>query len=441
MAGSATILVVDDSPDAVELARRHLVAAGYRVHTASSVPDALRALDDLEVDLVITDLRMPEVDGLDLVRHVRENSKATEVIVLTAYATVSGAVAAVKLGANEYIMKPYSERELLDAVERVLEKQRRNRVALPERSVSSPAPEMLGASAEMQQVFTAVRRAAASDATVLITGESGTGKELVARAIHRQSARALGPLVPVNCGAIPQELFENELFGHAKGAFTGASESHPGFFQAADGGTLFLDEISELGLKLQVKLLRVLQDREVYMIGATRPRKVNVRIVTATGKDLSKLVDEGTFRHDLFFRLSVLTIPIAPLRERGDDVLMLARHYAHKFAGEAGKPAPVLSDDLLDALVRHAWPGNVRELENLMQRLVVMADGRELSAADLPPAMRFSAARHDNGACRLEDAERAHIKRVLESAGGNKTKAAKILGIDRKTLREKLKPQ
>jgi two-component system, NtrC family, response regulator HydG len=305
--------------------------------------------------------------------------------------------------------------------------------------VTSPAPDMLGASAEMQQVFLAVKRAASSDATVLVTGESGTGKELVARAIHRQSARALGPLVPVNCGAIPQELFENELFGHAKGAFTGASESHPGFFQAADGGTLFLDEISELSLKLQVKLLRVLQDREVYMIGATRGRKVNVRIVAATGKDLSRMCDEGTFRQDLFFRLSVLWVPIPPLRQRGDDVIVLARHYAEKFAKEADKPVPVLGDDVLDALARHAWPGNVRELENLLQRLVVMADGRELSAADLPPSMRFSAARHDNGAGRLEDAERAHIKRVLEVAGGNKTQAAKILGIDRKTLREKLK--
>jgi two-component system, NtrC family, response regulator HydG len=439
MQDSATILVVDDSPDAVELARRHLIAADYRVHTASSVPEALRILDDVDVDLVITDLRMPEVDGLDLVRHVRENLKTTEVIVLTAFATVAGAVTAVKLGAAEYLMKPYSEEELLDAVERVLDKQRRNKAALPELFVSSPAPDMLGASAEMQAVFLAVKRAAASDATVLITGESGTGKELVARAIHRQSARALGPLVPVNCGAIPQELFENELFGHAKGAFTGASETHPGFFQAADGGTLFLDEISELGLKLQVKLLRVLQDREVYMIGATRPRKVNVRIVTATGKDLSKLVEEGTFRHDLFFRLSVLTIPIAPLRERGEDVLMLARFYAEKFAKEADKPVPPLADDLLAALGRYAWPGNVRELENLMQRLVVMADGGELSAADLPPNMRFSAARPDNGACRLEDAERIHIKRVLESVGGNKTQAAKLLGIDRKTLREKLK--
>jgi DNA-binding NtrC family response regulator len=276
---------------------------------------------------------------------------------------------------------------------------------------------------------------------VLITGESGVGKELVARAIHRQSARSLGPLVPVNCGAIPQDLFENELFGHARGAFTGASESHVGFVQAADGGTLFLDEISELSLKLQVKLLRILQDREVYMIGATRPRKVNVRFVTAAGKDLSKLVAEGSFRHDLFYRLSVLTMSVPALRERGDDILVLARHYGDKFAREAGRDPPTLSAEVLAAFQGYDWPGNVRELENLMQRLVVTAAGRDPTVADLPPAMRFSAERPTAGPQQsLQDAERAHIKQVLESVGGNKTQAAKILGIDRKTLREKLKP-
>jgi DNA-binding NtrC family response regulator len=435
---SETILVVDDNPDDVEIGRRHLVAAGYCVHTATSATDAIRVLEEVDVDLVITDLKMPVVDGLDLVRHVRENFKTMDVIVVTAYATVSSAVTAVKMGANDYLTKPYAEQDLLEAVNRVLARQRKSH-ALAELQTAPAIRDMLGSSPVMQDVFFAIKKAATSDATVLITGESGVGKELVARAIHRQSARALGPLVPVNCGAIPQELFENELFGHTRGAFTGASEAHTGFFQAADGGTLFLDEISELGPKLQVKLLRVLQDREVYMIGATRPRKVNIRIVTATGKDLSKMVEEGTFRHDLFFRLSVLTIPIPALRERGDDIVVLARYYAEKFARDAGKAVPVLSDDMLMAFQRYSWPGNVRELENLIQRLVVMSRDPELSIADLPPAMRFSAARHDLSACKLEDAERTHIRRVLETTGGNKTQAAKILGIDRKTLREKLR--
>ncbi|MBI2390345.1 MAG: sigma-54-dependent Fis family transcriptional regulator [Deltaproteobacteria bacterium] len=435
----AQVLVVDDSPDALEIARRHLTAAGYTVLTASGAPEARLTLERVPVDLVITDMRMPEVGGLELVRHVRENCRATEVIVVTAYATVADAVEAVKTGAEEYLSKPYGERELLDAVERALERLRRRVAARAEPEPTAQPPEMIGASRHRQQVLRAITKAAKSAATVLITGESGVGKELVARAIHRQSARASGPWVPVNCGAIPQELFENELFGHAKGAFTGAGEAHPGFFQAADGGTLFLDEISELPLKLQVKLLRVLQDREVTMIGATRSRKVDVRIVAATGKELRAMVDEGTFRQDLYFRLSVLNIAVPPLRERPEDVALLARHFALRFASESGHPVPVLSDKLIEAFERYDWPGNIRELENLVQRLVVMADGAPIEITDLPEHLRFSVARPSPKSCQLHQAEREHIQRVLDSVGGNKTQAAKILGIDRKTLREKLR--
>jgi transcriptional regulator with PAS, ATPase and Fis domain len=277
-------------------------------------------------------------------------------------------------------------------------------------------------------------------ANVLISGESGTGKELVARAIHYASQRASAPFVPVNCGGIPEGLIESELFGHAKGAFTGATESRAGFFLTADGGTIFLDEISELNLSLQVKLLRVLQDKEVFMVGATRSRKIDVRIIAATNKNLQSLVKRGVFREDLFFRLNVLTVDVPPLRKRGKDILLLAHHFVSKFAKEIGRPTPKLSEKVLDALEKYYWPGNVRELENVIQRLVVMAEADTIDVPDLPSVMRFSAPRERGTLNTLAEVEAEHIRNVLASVSGNKTQAANILGIDRKTLREKLKP-
>jgi DNA-binding NtrC family response regulator len=274
---------------------------------------------------------------------------------------------------------------------------------------------------------------------VLITGESGTGKELVARAIHYTGPRAAAPFVPVNCGGIPEGLLESELFGHLKGAFTGATESHAGFFHAAEGGTIFLDEISEMSLAMQVKLLRVLQDREVCMVGSQKPRHVDVRILAATNKDLPNLVERSAFREDLYYRLNVISVAVPPLRERGDDALLLARHFAAKFARELGKAPPCFPDRVLRMLKEYYWPGNVRELENMIQRLVVMAEGDLIEAADLPSIMRFALPR-DRGLNRtLAEVEAEHIRNVLDSVGRNKTRAAEILGIDRKTLREKLK--
>jgi two-component system, NtrC family, response regulator HydG len=274
---------------------------------------------------------------------------------------------------------------------------------------------------------------------VLILGESGTGKELVARAVHYSSARASAPFVPVNCGAIPEELLESELFGHMKGAFTGATETRAGFFQTADGGTIFLDELSETSLPMQVKLLRVLQDKEVCMVGSNRSRKIDVRILASTNKDLSILVKKGLFREDLFFRINVLTIEIPPLRARGDDISLLIQYFKKKFADELGKPAIGFSQNALEVLRNYHWPGNVRELENVIQRLVVMTDGDLIEVPDLPPLMRFSALR-DTGLDRtLAEVEAQYIRNVLVSVHGNKTRAAEILGIDRKTLREKLK--
>jgi len=436
-----SILVVDDVSDTLEVLERCLTSAGYRVHTASGVVEAIESLEKTPVDLVITDLRMPKISGLNLVRYLRENMKETEVMMITGYATVEGAVAAVKAGAEEYLPKPFTEDELTTAVERVLEKRRMRLLArqTPE-EVAAPSG-IIGESAAMQAVFREVAKAATTDATVLITGESGTGKELVGRAIHYQSARASAPFVPINCGAIPSELVESELFGHTKGAFTGANALRNGFFQAADGGSIFLDEIGDTSLSTQVKLLRVLEDQEVFMVGSSRPTRVDARVLASTNKDLSSLLKKGIFREDLYFRLSVITIVLPPLREREDDILLLVMHFARKFADAAERPTPEFTDSALQVFRRYSWPGNVRELLNLVQRLVVMQEDvlRPIDVTDLPRHMRFSL-NHGAGPVRtLAEVEGAHIRSVLASVHGNKTQAANLLGIDRKTLREKLK--
>ena len=433
------ILVVDDAATTLEMVRRNLEGAGYQVYTASGVEAALSVLAEVPVDLVITDLKMPVIGGLDLVRHVRENFKNIEVMMITGYASIEGAVAAVKSGVDEYLAKPFTDVELLGAVVRTLEKLRERR-ALAAAHPSAPSSfGLLGRSRSMEQVYALVARATATTATVLITGESGTGKELVARAIHYNSDRAAAPFVPVNCGGIPEGLLESELFGHMKGAFTGATESRAGFFQTADGGSIFLDEISETSLAMQVKLLRVLENREVTMVGASKTRHVDVRILAATNKDLSAQVARGAFRDDLYFRLNVLVIALPPLRDRGEDIALLAQHFLARYARDAAKETPKLSPEVLDVLSSYNWPGNVRELQNVIQRLVIMTDGDNIDVPDLPSLMRFSAYRGHGVQRTLAEVEQQHIQNVLASVKGNKTRAAAILGIDRKTLREKLK--
>lgn len=433
------ILVVDDAPDTLEVLQRNLASEGFQVFTAHNVSEALRILDEIMVDLVITDLKMPGASGLDLVRHVRSNLPDTEVIMITGYASVEGAVQAIKQGAEEYLPKPFTDVELFAAVGRSLEKLRMRRTA---RSVTEKAPVphgMIGESKPMLEIFAAIKKAASTQATVLITGESGTGKELVARAVHYASERASEPFVPVNCGAIPTELLESELFGYVKGAFTGAISTRAGFFQTANGGTIFLDEISETSLAMQVKLLRVLQDKEVFMVGSRRPERVDARIIAATNKDLLNLLRKGTFREDLYYRLNVITIEVPPLRERNGDILLLIYHFTKKFAEDASKPIPTFTDEALKVLKGYHWPGNVRELENIIQRLVVMVEGEVVDVSDLPSLMRFCAPRDLGFTKTLEEVETDYVRNVLQSVNGNKTKAAQILGIDRKTLREKLK--
>jgi len=435
----ARILIVDDTPDTLEVVQRNLASQGYRTFIASHAAEAIKILETTPMDLVITDYKMPEVSGLDLIRHVRENFRDTEVMMITGYPSVEGAVEAMKKGADEYLAKPFTDEELLSAVGRTLEKLHLRRItkAPPSGRISAPYG-FIGESEAMAKVRDWIAKVAPTPATVLIAGESGTGKELVARAIHYNSPRASAPFVAVNCGAIPNELLESELFGHIKGAFTGATETRAGFFQTADGGSIFLDEISETSLSMQVKLLRVLQEKEVCMVGSSRPRKVDVRILVSTNKDLLGLVKKGAFREDLFFRINVITIDLPPLRERGNDILLLIRHFATKFGEESGKPPPRFSEEALQILQHYHWPGNIRELENVIQRLVLMTEGNLISVPDLPSLMRFSALREAGLNRTLAEVEAEYIRNVLASVDGNKTRAAQILGIDRKTLREKL---
>jgi DNA-binding NtrC family response regulator len=383
---------------------------------------------------------MPEVSGLDLVRHVRENMPDAEVIMITGYASVQGAVEAVKTGAEEYLAKPFTGKELNAAVQRSLEKLQARRQTGPDGGTPPPSRHgLLGESDVMQTVYRQIEKAAATDATVLITGESGTGKELVARTVHYESSRGAAPFVPVNCGGIPKDLLESELFGHVKGAFTGATSTRPGFFQNARGGTIFLDEVSETSPAMQVRLLRVLQDKEVTMVGSGRPEKVDVRVVAATNKDLKNLVAKEAFREDLYYRLDVIRILVPPLRARGDDVLLLAGHFLAKYAAELGKPAPRLSDEVIEVFKRYDWPGNVRELENAILRLVSMTEADVIDTPDLPSQMRFRLRPGGGLGRKLKEIELEYVVSVLDSVDGNKSQAAKILGIDVKTLREKLK--
>ncbi len=434
------LLIVDDVPEILEALQRKFAARGFAVFTAPGVSEAIKLLDDTAVDVVITDMKMPRASGLDLIRYVRENLPDTEVMMITGYASVPDAVDAVKTGAEEYLAKPFTDEELFGAVGRVLEKLRARRM-----TERIPAPGdlsfygLVGKSKVMAKVFQDVEKAAATNATVLITGESGTGKELVARAMHYAGARAAAPFVPVNCGAVPQELLESELFGHVKGAFTGAVETRAGFFQTADGGSIFLDEISDTGPAMQVKLLRVLQDKEFYMVGSRRPQKADVRVMAATNKDLLGLVEKKSFREDLYYRLAVITVDVPPLRDRGDDILLLTNFFLRKYAEESGKRVPNLSDRVIQVFREYYWPGNVRELENVVQRFVAMTEAETIDVPDLPSLMRHRTVKEANLTRPLDEVELDYIKNVLASVGGNKTEAAKILGINRKTLTKKLK--
>lgn len=433
-----SVLLVDDDRDMLELLRRNMVGMGLTPFAASNVVDAIEVLDHGTVDLVITDLNMPGVGGLQLVKYLSQHHPGIPALVITGYPDLNDAVEVMKLGALEYLVKPFTQGELQKAVENVLGA----RIVPEEGAVEVPSvfQGIIGRAPAMADLYRTIDRTRNNRATVLISGESGTGKEMVARAIHYHGKWSSAPFIAVNCGAIPDQLLESELFGHVKGAFTGAITNRAGFFQAADQGTLFLDEIGNASPAVQAKLLRAIQDKEITMLGATKSQKVEVRLISASNNDLLGMVRQGTFREDLYYRLNVIHLQLPPLRERTVDIPVLVEHFNRRFSKELGKPPLRIAPRILALLEAYEWPGNVRELENLVHRLVIMKD-RTVDMDDLPGHMKMQAPQLGTpGAIRtLAEVEREHIQRVLDAVGGNKTKAAERLGIDRKTLREKLK--
>ncbi len=432
------ILVIDDSAETLEMIERILKPKGFDLILTASGEEGIRILRSEKINIVITDIKMPGISGLDILRFVSENYRDIQTIVITGYASIDTAVTAIKRGAEEYLPKPFTDEELLNAVNKAMEKiSLKNSVSNTE--VTANEFGIIGESAGIKKVITAIKKASQTNATVLINGESGTGKELVAKAIHYNSPRATAPFVAVNCGGIPESLLESQLFGHLKGSFTGANETRAGFFQTAERGTIFLDEITETTPSTQVKLLRVLQEKEIYMVGSSKSIKIDTRIIAATNRDIMSFVRQGKFREDLYFRLNVIPIDIPPLRERGNDIIMLTSYFLDLYKKEYSKPELTISDDVLQIFLRYSWPGNVRELQNLIQRIVVMSEGNFVDIPDLPEIMRFTVSSQKRVNMSLEDVEREHIISVLRHTKNNKTKTAEILKIDRKTLREKLK--
>lgn len=437
---AAKILIIDDDDSLRRVLEYNLQQEGYQVLTAAGGEKGLEIFAEEAPALVITDLKMPGMSGFQLLSQIKERSPATIVVVLTAFGAIDTAVEAMKLGAFDYLTKPFNREELKLTVRKGLELQglsEENRLLKEELSERADFRNMVGISRAMEGVFAVVRKVADTDATVLITGESGTGKELVARAIHAGSSRRGAPFVAVNCAAIPRDLLESELFGHVKGAFTGAVRDKAGKFQQASGGTIFLDEVGDLPLELQPKLLRVLQEREVEPLGGISSEKLDLRVVAATNADLEKGIADGTFRDDLFYRLSVIPLRLPPLRERPEDVPLLVRYFCGKYLG-AGVS---FSKEALLALARYGWPGNVRELENTVERLLILREGDRIELCDLPEKIAKPAAATERGVLRLppegyslEQLEKEIVVEALSRCLWNQTQAARFLRIPRHTL-------
>jgi two-component system response regulator HydG len=440
-----TILIVDDEPSARSTMALLLRKRGHRVLQADGVAAAVKALTEELIDLVVTDLRMPAGSGLDVLRAVKGHCPDADVILLTAYAGWESAKEAIQLGALDYFEKGHDPDELLHRIDKTLEEKalrRENENLRRQIEARYGLPGILADSAEMRRVLDLMVRVAPTGATVLIRGESGSGKELVAKAIHHASPRARGPFVAVNCGAVPETLLESELFGHVKGAFTGATGARKGLFEEAHQGTLFLDEIGEMTPALQVKLLRTLQDGEIRPVGATQPITVDVRVLAATHRDLERMIQEGTFREDLFYRLNVIALLLPPLRERREDIPVLAAHFLDRHGSKLGRQLR-LSADALDRLLAYPWPGNVRELENAMERTAILSRGDTVGRDDLPPHVAAGTGLGLAPALppqhTLAELDRLHILQTLERFGWNHSRAAEALGIGRTTLWRKLK--
>jgi two-component system response regulator PilR (NtrC family) len=446
----AHILLVDDERSMREFLEIFFRREGYDVTTAESVDTALLVLENDAIDAVITDMQMPERSGLDLLHAGQEIAPDTPMIVITAFASTDSAIEAMKQGAYDYITKPFKVDEIRIVVEKALEKKDlslENRRLKSELRTQVRHRSIIGTSEPMQRIFDLIAQIAGTKTNVLIAGESGTGKELVARAIHDQSDRSAAPFIALNCGAIPENLLESELFGHVKGAFTGAIQNKEGLFAAAEHGTLFLDEIGELPQALQVKLLRVLQEKTIRRVGGTSDQHVDVRILSATNRKLEEEVAAGRFREDLYYRLHVIEIALPALRERSDDIPLLVQHFLSKFCEDLGKEIECVSDAMMDKLIAYAFPGNVRELENIIERAVALSRGTQIEVDALPPTVLAVASVTDGPSIPpegvnlenlVDEYERTLLDEALRTSGGVKKRAAKLLGISFRSFRYRL---
>ena len=448
MSEKPRILVVDDEESHRIMLRAVLKEEGYEVSEASDGTEAVKAVEQEPFDLILMDIRMRTMDGIEALGEIRKISPLVPVLIMTAYASVKTAVEALKAGAFEYLTKPLDTDELKILIEKALEiyHLRAENVALKERLGDRfNFSKIIGRSPRMKEVFDTLSLVAPTDATVLILGESGTGKELVANSIHHNSPRASQSFIKVSCAALPETLLEGELFGHEKGAFTGAIARREGRFQLAHRGTIFLDEVGEMSVTTQTKLLRVLQEKEFEPLGSTRTVKADVRVIAASNKDLEREVKEGRFREDLFYRLNVVPVSLPPLRERKDDIPALAAHFFAIYRDKNRKELKDISGKAMDLLMRYDWPGNIRELENCIERAVILARGEIIAPADLPlPIQALSRDREIQGlnlpsGISIQEVEKALILKTLEDTGGNRSRAAEILGINRRTLQNKLK--
>ena len=437
-----SVLVVDDEPGMRVALTASFQREGWRVETASGASEALRKFEAEPFPLVVTDVRMPDGDGLQLMRSVRGTNPATAVIVLTAFGSVPEAVEAIQGGACDYLTKPISFEQLRSSVTRVM----RHAGSIPDSSkVVSGA--IVGSSPALLKALDRARHVAKTNADALIEAESGTGKELLARFIHEQSSRHKGPFVAVNCAAVPEDLLESELFGHMRGAFTGATAAKLGKFELAQGGTLLLDEIGEMPINLQPKLLRALQERQVERLGGTRPTALNIRVIATTNVALEAMVEQGRFRTDLYYRLNVIPLTLPPLRERREDIPALAEYFARQFAAQANRPVPVFDSEFAAGLERHPWPGNVRELANVMQRIVALSDTNEIGPEHLTELFLSNQSRslpfvaHPSLAAgtSMRELERRLLETTLDNTGGNRTRAAEMLGVSLRTIRNKIR--
>jgi DNA-binding NtrC family response regulator len=439
------VLVVEDEDHLRRILELQLLDSGFAVEKASSAEEALPLID--RADLILTDFKLPGMTGLEMLQIIRRMDSRVPVIIMTAFGTIENAVEAMKSGASDFLLKPFSLDQLVAVVSKALEirnLREENRQLKEELGRKYRWDNIVGRSQGMQQIFATVMRVAPSRATVLLCGESGVGKDLIARAIHFHSPRKDRPFVKINCTALPENLMESELFGYEKGAFTGANVSKPGKFEQADTGTVMLDEIGDVPANIQVKLLRILQEREFERLGSNKTQHIDVRVVAATNRDLRVALEEGTFREDLYYRLNVVPIEIPPLRDRKDDIPYLARHFVEKLSPESGGRITGITDAAIEKLMGYSWPGNVRELENVIERSIVMASGEKLDAGDIRLDMNIRA-RPAHGAeftlpdgMSLDQYEQEIIRNALKQADGNKSQAARILGLTRNALRYRL---